>query len=108
MKMTKDPGLWHLALAGDCAMAYVDSADANMVPRTALRADHVLEETWNGWARPIATAATLHGTRGEVAEVEDVPRYDDAGGNELEFGNYGIRRGAVRPHRVGLGASANY
>ena len=35
---------------------YLDSEPENMIPRLALHADYVLEETWNGWGRPIATA----------------------------------------------------
>lgn len=30
-----------------------------MVPALALRADRVLDDRWNGWARPLATAEAL-------------------------------------------------
>lgn len=34
----------------------VDSAEENMIPEMALSAHAVLEESWNGWSRPLATA----------------------------------------------------
>ena len=37
----------------------VDSMEENMVPAMALRAHAVLDETWNGWARPIASAKQM-------------------------------------------------
>lgn len=35
---------------------YLDSSPENVIPDLALRATTVLPETWNGWARPVATA----------------------------------------------------
>lgn len=35
---------------------YLDSAPENITPELALKADRVLEERWNGWLRPLATA----------------------------------------------------
>ncbi len=61
----------------------VDSAEENMVSELALAADHVLPDRWNGWARPIATAAAFadflrrwrhndpNGVWGEAFELED-------------------------------------
>lgn len=40
-------------------MVCLDSAQENMVPELALEAEYVLEETWNGWARPVATAEAM-------------------------------------------------
>lgn len=86
----------HLAVTGDGIMVCLDSAEENMVPAMALHADHVLDETWNGWARPIATAAALsdflarwrvndrHGTWGRITEAGDTLRYQDSDGNDPE------------------------
>jgi len=61
----------------------VDSAEENIVSELALAADHVLPDRWNGWARPIATAAALadflrrwrhndpNGVWGEAFELQD-------------------------------------
>lgn len=61
----------------------VDSAEENMVSELALAADHVLPDRWNGWVRPIATAAALadflrrwrhndpNGVWGEALELQD-------------------------------------
>lgn len=38
-------------------LVYLDSAPENIVPELALDAAYVEEETWNGWAQPVATAA---------------------------------------------------
>lgn len=35
---------------------YIGSAPENIVPQLALEADRVLEDRWNGWLRPLATA----------------------------------------------------
>ncbi len=35
---------------------YLDSAPENFTPEFALRAVRVLDERWNGWLRPLATA----------------------------------------------------
>jgi hypothetical protein len=35
---------------------YIDSAEENITPELALKAERVLEERWNGWLRPLATA----------------------------------------------------
>ena len=78
-------------------MVCLDSAEENMVPAMALNADRVLDQTWNGWARPIATAAAFddllarwklnerHGTWGEVFVAEDALRYQDAEGSDAEY-----------------------
>lgn len=62
---------------------YIDSAPENMVDDLALDAEGVLEERWNGWVRPIATAEALgeflhawrandpNGIWGYVTEVGD-------------------------------------
>lgn len=38
---------------------YLDSAPENITPELALKADRVLGERWNGWLRPLATAAAF-------------------------------------------------
>lgn len=38
---------------------YIDSAPENMTPALALEAEGVMEDRWNGWVRPLATAAAL-------------------------------------------------
>ena len=35
---------------------YLDSAPENITPELALGAERVLDERWNGWLRPLATA----------------------------------------------------
>lgn len=37
-------------------IVYLDSSPENLVDELALEASIVLPDTWNGWARPIATA----------------------------------------------------
>lgn len=38
---------------------YLDSDPDNLVPELALKAETVLLERWNGWLRPLATAAAF-------------------------------------------------
>jgi hypothetical protein len=38
---------------------YLDSAPENLTPGLALQADAILEDRWNGWVRPLATAEAL-------------------------------------------------
>jgi hypothetical protein len=38
---------------------YIDSAPESMIPELALRAERVLEDRWNGWLRPLATASAF-------------------------------------------------
>lgn len=78
-------------------MVCLDSAVENMVPALALNTDRVLEDKWNGWARPIATAAAFrdflarwrandpNGTWGDVAESEAALQYEDAEGSDPEY-----------------------
>lgn len=35
---------------------FLDSAPENLVPEFALDAERVLDQRWNGWLRPLATA----------------------------------------------------
>lgn len=63
---------------------FLDSAPENMTPELALDAERVLEERWDGWLRPLATADALgrfldawrsadrNGIWGHVSEVGDV------------------------------------
>lgn len=63
---------------------YLDSAPENLVPELALHAERVLDERWNGWLRPLATADAFgrfldswrandpNGTWGYVTEVGDI------------------------------------
>jgi len=46
-------------VVGAPQLVCVDSMEENMVPAMALRAHAVLDETWNGWARPIASAKQM-------------------------------------------------
>ena len=46
-------------VVGAPQLVCVDSMEENMVPAMALRAHAVLGETWNGWARPIASAKQM-------------------------------------------------
>jgi hypothetical protein len=77
-------------------MVCLDSAEENMIPAIALFADHALEEKWNGWARPIATAGAFsdflarwrvidpNGTWGEATVIDDTLQYEDAERDEPE------------------------
>lgn len=49
----------HGLVVGAPQLVCVDSMEENMVPAMALRAHAVLGETWNGWARPIASAKQM-------------------------------------------------
>lgn len=40
-------------------LVYLDSAPENIVPELALVAETVLPQRWNGWLRPVATAAAF-------------------------------------------------
>lgn len=63
---------------------YLDSAPENITPELALQAERVLEERWNGWLRPLASADAFgrfldawrvnepNGIWGYVTEVGDV------------------------------------
>lgn len=63
---------------------YIDSAPENFVPELALKAEYVLEERWNGWLQPVATAEAFgafldawrandpNGVWGYATEVGDV------------------------------------
>lgn len=46
-------------VAAEPQLVCVDSLEENMVPQMALRAHAVLHESWNGWARPLATVAEM-------------------------------------------------
>lgn len=62
---------------------YLESAPENITPELALKAERVLDERWNGWLRPLATAEALgnfldawrrndpNGIWGYVTEVGD-------------------------------------
>jgi hypothetical protein len=62
---------------------YLDSAPENLTPELALTAERVLDERWNGWLRPLATADAFgafldawrandpNGNWGFVSEVGD-------------------------------------
>ena len=64
---------------------YIDSLPENITPELALDADRVLDERWNGWLRPLATAAAFgdfldrwrrndpNGIWGYVTEVGTAP-----------------------------------
>lgn len=38
---------------------FIDSTPDNHVPSLALNAERVLDERWNGWVRPLATASAV-------------------------------------------------
>ena len=71
----------HMHTEASARMVFVDSLPENLIPALALRADRVLDDRWNGWLRPWATAeaaATMsaawkvndpNGVWGDVAEV---------------------------------------
>jgi hypothetical protein len=95
MPTASDPKrLSHLAPVGDGVPVCVDSAEENMVVALALNAHHTLDGTWNGWARPVATAADfadilaqwrlndVHGTWGEAHETLEGLVYQDMEGND--------------------------
>jgi len=48
-----------LRLVDDVVKVCLESAEENMVSAMALRASSLLDSEWNGWARPIATAAAM-------------------------------------------------
>ena len=66
---------------------YLDSAPENITPELALKAERVLDERWNRWLRPLATADAFgdflcawrrndpNGTWGYVTEVGDTLIY---------------------------------
>src|SRR4051794_37421418 len=66
---------------------YLDDARENITPELALKAERVLEDRWNGWLRPLATADAFgdflyawrrndpNGTWGYVTEVGDTLIY---------------------------------
>ncbi|MHB1009966.1 MAG: hypothetical protein ACYC1E_12170 [Propionibacteriaceae bacterium] len=45
-----------LRLVEDVVEVCLDSAEENLVSAMALRATALLDSSWNGWARPVATA----------------------------------------------------
>lgn len=57
--MTEDPRVSRLRAVEDFIEVCLDSAPENMVSDLALRANAVLDSTWNGWSRPVATAGAL-------------------------------------------------
>jgi hypothetical protein len=73
---------------------YLDSAPENLIPELALNAERVLDERWNGWLRPLATADAFgrfldawrandrNGTWGYVTEVGDTLVCSVADGDE--------------------------
>lgn len=73
-----------LRLVDDVVEVCLESAEENMVSAMALKASSLLDSQWNGWARPIATAAAMsdflnrwrrndpNGTWGDVTEVDGV------------------------------------
>lgn len=83
---------------------YLDSAPENMVSELSLEAESVLEQRWNGWVRPRATAQALgdfldawrandpNGVWGYVTEVGDtlVCTRSDADDDTDEFPRIGI------------------
>ncbi|KNX35895.1 hypothetical protein VV01_21760 [Luteipulveratus halotolerans] len=86
----------------------LDSAEENMVVELALAADHVLPERWNGWLRPVATAAAVadfmarwrridpNGVWGEAYESDSelvCPRSDDDGTQPESFARVGTAAG---------------
>lgn len=77
---------------------YLDSAPENITPELALKAERVLDDRWNGWLRPLATADALgdflyawrrndpNGIWGYVTEVGDTlicTRTDDSDPDEF-------------------------
>ena len=100
---------------------YIDSAPENMVHELTLNAEGVLEERWNGWVRPLATAEALgefhhawrandpNGIWGYVTEVGDtlVCTRSDADDYVDEFPEVGTTRTAERftTSQVGSGCS---
>lgn len=73
-----------LRLVDDVVEVCLESAEENMVRAMALKASFLLDSQWNGWARPIATAAAVsdfldrwrrndpNGTWGDAIEVDGV------------------------------------
>ena len=71
-----------LRLVDDVVEVCLESAEENMVSAMSLRASALLDSQWNGWARPIATAAAMsdflnrwrrndpNGTWGDAIEVD--------------------------------------
>ncbi|WP_406048231.1 hypothetical protein [Kribbella sp. NBC_00889] len=69
------------------AEVYLDDAPENITPELGLKAERVLDERWNGWLRPLATADAFgdflyawrrndpNGTWGYVTEVGDTLIY---------------------------------
>ena len=49
----------HLKLVEDVIEVCIDDVEENMVSVLALRAHSLLDTTWNGWVRPVATAAAM-------------------------------------------------
>ena len=81
--MSSTPGDRHrLHLVEEVVEVCLDSAGENMVSAMALRAKRLLDDQWNGWARPLATASAMRdflnrwrlndpsGTWGDVGEEE--------------------------------------
>lgn len=50
----------HLRLVESPVEVCLDSAPENMVSAMALQAHVVLDSTWNGWARPVATEFAMN------------------------------------------------
>lgn len=98
MSTTGDPKrLRPLALVAQGVPVCLDSSEENMVVALALNAQYLLDGTWNGWARPVATKIQFidfltrwktndpHGTWGDAHETADGLQYDDAEGNDPEL-----------------------
>ena len=72
----------------------LESSEENMVSAMALRASVLLDSRWNGWARPLATAAAMadfldrwrrndpNGTWGDVIESDRQLIYTDSDADE--------------------------
>lgn len=89
----------------DVVEVCLESAEENMVSAMSLRANALIDPPWNGWARPLATAAATrdflarwrrndpNGTWGDVTAQDGHLMYIDADNDEPQhFPQAGMTR----------------
>ena len=91
---SSERGSHRLRVVDDVIEVCLDSAEENMVSAMALRASALLDSDWNGWARPLATAAAMkdflnrwrrndpNGTWGDAIESDGQLIYMDSDADE--------------------------